>query len=304
MQPHRVLFFSSNGTLDAEILGKHKLVNWHVPLPLAGARYTRPMSIIKLFFAFIIAIYHLLKHRPKQLITTGGISALPTCCAAFLLRIPITLYELNAIPGKATKALAPLANQIAICFPEAARFFSHQKTTLSAYPLHFDPAQIAPQHARQNLDIPTGKKVLCIVGGSQGSQFINNAIKALFQEHPQEADRLHIIHQVGLNSVREQEEWYRKRGIGCHIFAYTNQLQHYLAAADLIVCRSGAGTLFECAALGVPFITIPLENVAAGHQVANAVAMARMHPNLCQVLQQQQLLDRPSLLSNAIRKML
>jgi len=302
--PRHLLFFSSNSSLDMKILQNHELVTQHIPLPLAGIAYKHPLGMAKLLWAFCVAGYHLLKHRPSQLITTGGLSAVPACCAAFVLRIPIVLHELNATPGKASRFLAPLATRITVCFPETGKKFPQHKTCVGSYPLQFDPTSIKHGHTRQALELPTDATILCIIGGSQGSQFINATIRSLFENNEILARRMHVIHQTGADSADDQRAWYAQRGISHTVFSYTDRLHSYLAAANLIICRSGAGSLFECAALGTPFITIPLENVGAGHQVENAYAMSRMHPMRCRVLRQQQLLDTPSLLANVMREML
>jgi len=306
LQPCQSLFFSSNGRLDKKILQEEKSITWHISLPLAKVRYCRPWGILKLLWSFFCALYHMIRHQPSLLLTTGGISAIPVSCAAFLLRIPITLHELNAKPGKASLLLAPLAKKITICFPETKKNFSrhHHKIFLSSYPLRFDPSQLKRHQIRKKLEIKQEKHVLCIVGGSQGSQFINSAIKTLFKQSDTISNRLHVIHQVGFNDVAEQEQWYKQQGISCTVFSYTNNLLRYQAAADCIICRSGAGSLFECAALGIQFITIPLEHAAGGHQVDNAYAMARSYPKLCRVLRQKELINQPELLANAVTQII
>src|SRR6185369_16253199 len=104
---HNVLFFSANTSLDKTILSNNKNVTWHVMLPLS----TRAGSYIRTLFnacsSFMQSFFYLWKHKPAQIITTGGIVAIPTCIAGYILRIPITLYSLDAVPGKAIQFLTP-----------------------------------------------------------------------------------------------------------------------------------------------------------------------------------------------------
>ena len=90
-QKNKGLFFSSNTPLDKTILSYNKQVSWHVMLPLS----TRAGSYIKTLFnachSFIRSFFYLWKHKPTEIITTGGIVAIPTCIAGYILRIPITL---------------------------------------------------------------------------------------------------------------------------------------------------------------------------------------------------------------------
>src|SRR5262249_36276166 len=115
-QEHTIIFFSTDASLDKAILhnqSKQSLISHHITLALGQFSsipvYRHIQIMWQLTHAWIKSLYHLHKHKPNKVISTGGLIAVPVCLAAWLLRIPIELYELNAVPGKAIKALAPIA---------------------------------------------------------------------------------------------------------------------------------------------------------------------------------------------------
>jgi len=137
---------------------------------------------------------------------------------------------------------------------------------------------------------------IIILGGSQGSVQLNKLIKqALFlYKKP-----IQVIHQTGSNDRLDWPVWYKEHAIQALVFPYHDDLSLYISAADLVICRAGAGTLFECMAYKKKMIVIPLEGVADDHQVANAYACQRNYQDAV-TLRQQRLDHHPSLLINTI----
>lgn len=157
-----ILFFSSDTHLDKKILAHHPRVSWHIMLPLSTKAGSLFKTIWHTFSSFIISFFYLCKYRPSNIITTGGIVAIPPCIAAYILRIPITLYSLDAIPGKAIKALIPLATTIITCFATSQKYFPAQKCSLDVYPLKYRNKllyqPIDQQNARIHLELSPEKK--------------------------------------------------------------------------------------------------------------------------------------------------
>jgi UDP-N-acetylglucosamine--N-acetylmuramyl-(pentapeptide) pyrophosphoryl-undecaprenol N-acetylglucosamine transferase len=237
------------------------------------------------------------KHKVEKIICTGGHIALPVCLAATILRIPIQLWELNATPGKAIKLLAPLATSIKCTFPDATRFFPAQKVSTAPYPIRFTPSWVAPQ-------LPEGfsssRKTILIIGGSQGSRFINNLIRQWLASNTVHT-QLQIIHQTGINHIADWQEQYQRLAIPAIVFGYSTQIERYYQIADLIICRSGAGSLFETLFFKKPFITIPLETAVTDHQLHNARAIALGYPQLCTMLTEKELSMHPTLFADSIK---
>ena len=116
----------------------------------------------------------------------GGYISLSVCLAARILHIPIDLFELNAVPGKAVTWLAPLARKIYVCFDQTKSFFKKEKVELTEYPIRFGSEDRIPKASAQvQLGLDPWKVTLLVLGGSQGSRSINELIKKLFIDHPE-----------------------------------------------------------------------------------------------------------------------
>jgi UDP-N-acetylglucosamine--N-acetylmuramyl-(pentapeptide) pyrophosphoryl-undecaprenol N-acetylglucosamine transferase len=259
----QILFFSTNTHLDKEILQNNSFIKEPIFLPLASLTkkgiFNYCYFIATFISSFLISFRELYKKKPAKIISMGGAVSLPVCFAGYLLQIPLELLELNVVPGKTIKALAPLATSLATCFQETQKYFS-QKCYLSEYPLRFSKSdQIKSSTARLNLNLDPDKKTIFIVGGSQGSLFINNAIKIWLEKSDNNYQNFQIIHQVGKSDTTDWNKFYKSLEIKAFIFDFYNHIEQCYSAADLIICRSGAGTLFEAKFFNKPCITIPLE---------------------------------------------
>jgi len=220
--------------------------------------------------------------RPARIITTGGILALPVACAAFCLAIPLDLYVLDAVPGKALLALNSFADTIYCCFEDSKKFFVHPKVYLCDYPLQYSLEELncSQDDALIKLGFNTKKKTLLVLGGSQGSLFLNNLIRHWIVENPLHAEQVQIIHQYGNDTTTDWHTWYDLNHTACHyVFDYTKNLSCMYSAADLIVARAGAGTIFEAKAFGKKTVLIPLKTFSTEHQVDNAIAIQKMFPD-------------------------
>jgi UDP-N-acetylglucosamine--N-acetylmuramyl-(pentapeptide) pyrophosphoryl-undecaprenol N-acetylglucosamine transferase len=276
-----ILFFSTNTHLDNELLQKYPFIQEHISLPLTSLAQKKILTyfhFIRTFISsFFLSFTVLYKKKPSKIISMGGSVSLPVCFAGKLLNIPIELFELNAVPGETIKTLAPFSTSITTCFNEAQKHFT-QKCFMAEYPLRFDKSKIIqPSKARINLRLDPLKKTIFVLGGSQGSLFINNCVKTWLTNGIK--NDIQIIHQVGINDATDWNSFYNNLGMNAFIFSFYDQIEQCYSAADLIICRSGAGTLFEVAFFNKPCITIPLETKSTMHQVDNAVAFKKMYNN-------------------------
>ncbi len=300
-----VLFFSTDTTLDHTILDTNKTVNAHITFNLDSPKnmLQYPHALFRVLRSFFTSFYHLYTAQPTVVISTGGLIAVPVCFAAWLLRIPIELYELNAVPGKATLLLARIATTVHICFEKTATLMSYP-CTLSPYPVRFTHAEkMMTQHdAQTHVGCPSGHKTLLILGGSQGSIFLNTMIKEFIQAH--HTLPIHIIHQTGAADTTDWQQLYNTHGVSALVFAYHNNIALCYSAADLIITRAGAGSLFEIAFFSKPSIVIPLEADTTDHQVDNAYAIQEQLPALFTVIRQQEITDDPTVLHSLIQERL
>lgn len=307
---YEIMFFSTNSALDKQLINGNAIIKHYIQLNLETSNlkkiYLWPIFAWNLAHSFVKSLYYLQKLKPEAVISTGGYISIPVCLAARLLRIPIELYELNAIPGKAIKFLAPFAYKVWICFEKSTEYFTAKKCALTHYPIKFDSRSKfqTKEEALTSLNFSTDRKTILILGGSQGSLFINAAINQMLERWPDAGKSIQIIHQTGAADRTDWAATYAHRNIPALVFDYSDALGNYYSAADLVICRSGAGTLAEVSFFNKKCITIPLETTTTNHQVDNAVAAAQMRPDLFKIVNQHAITHDNKLLHQTVTQCL
>lgn len=307
---YEVVFFSTDAPLDKQLLSGNPIIHTYFSLTLSPFNikkiYNYPVFIWYMLVALYTSYRHLRQLKPETVITTGGYVAIPVCFAAKLLGIPIELYELNVVPGKTIKILAPMAHKIWVCFENSMRFLPAKKCTLTNYPIKFiDKTKIMSKTEALNaIQFSSDRKTLLVLGGSQGSVFINNLIRYWLEQNKEIYTQLQVIHQTGSSDSTDWHSLYTQCGIPAIVFSYSNDIGTYYAASDLVICRSGAGTLAEIMFFDKRCITIPLEVKTTMHQVDNALAAARKCPNLITVVHQKNIESTYQALFETIKQQL
>jgi UDP-N-acetylglucosamine--N-acetylmuramyl-(pentapeptide) pyrophosphoryl-undecaprenol N-acetylglucosamine transferase len=289
--------------LEIAVAQENKSIDYQHSLPLEALPKKKlwrwPFFVWHLVTTTLYSLQLLRTYRPQKIVTTGGLIAIPICFVGWLLKIPIHSYELNATPGKANKLVSYIATNIFVCFSDAQKFFPSQKCRTVPYPLRpFNT--INQQEARSQLNLDPDLPTIFILGGSQGSLFLNQLWKAWLTSQTQ-YHRLQIIHHIGVYDQHDWQKFYQHNNIPAHLFTFSNQIERYYKAADLVLCRSGAGTLFELEACKVPYITIPLPKRVTPHQHDNAFAM-QQQSTLATVLLQEDLEKNPEFFDQMLRE--
>lgn len=291
---YRVLFFSTDTALDRSLIALYPFVYSYVPLRMGGVPgkkiWLYPLFLLQCLRAVGISYHYLRKQRPDRVVSMGGYLSIPVCIAAWWLRIPIELFELNAEPGKAVLWLAPLARKVFIVFDEARAYFKKTPVQLTEYPLRFTANDRMPQaSALVQLGLHPALKTIVILGGSQGSRSINELMQNFFSAYPELAGRIQVIHQAGARNVDDLVSLYNHLGIKAVVYDYDHNVQYTYCAADLIIARAGAGTLFEIGFFEKRAIIVPLEVSSTMHQVANAEAMVHLDKERARILHREPL---------------
>jgi len=303
-----ILFFTSTGTLDTQITQYLDETQFTVvQLPITSCTSANPfkfaLSVGKLIYAFFASMWYLMHSHSKSVTSTGGICTIPVAFAAYIMRIPVDIYELNVLPGKTTYFLARMLRTLYCCFERTMDFVPHANCKKTGYPIRFFSEE---QHSRADscrmLGLDPEKKTLLILGGSQGSVYINTTIKKWISKN--NINQLQIIHQTGAYDTTDWHSFYAHHQIPAVVFPFNDNMEQCYAAADVIICRSGAGTLFEVLYFHKPCITIPLELYANAHQVHNAFTIAQEYPELFQVVTQDVITQHPALLGRTIMQLL
>ncbi len=200
--------------------------------------------------------------KPAAVFSTGGYVAGPVLLAALWRRIPIVAMEPNAIPGFTHRHLARFFARALVSFEETARCFPRAEIT--GLPIREEFFQVAPK--------PRGEKLtVLITGGSQGSRTLNRAAEQSWGLWKS----VRLIQQTGAAAFEEIAPRFRAANVDGEITAFLNDMPKAFAEADIIVSRSGMGTVSEIAAAGKPSILVPLPTSADQHQLHNAEAFEK-----------------------------
>ncbi|HYB43581.1 MAG TPA: UDP-N-acetylglucosamine--N-acetylmuramyl-(pentapeptide) pyrophosphoryl-undecaprenol N-acetylglucosamine transferase, partial [Candidatus Methylomirabilis sp.] len=213
--------------------------------------------------------------HPSLLFATGGFVALPPALAARALGIPIVVHEQTAVPGLANRIVAHFARRIALSFPGGAGLPA-DRVVVTGNPLRPELLGGSRESACRCFGLDPALPIVYITGGAQGSHKINRTVGEVLREL---LDRTQLVHQCGDNAETGDRAWLEARARALDqstrgryaLVPYIGpELRDVYAAADLVVGRSGAGTVNECLHLGKPAIYIPLPGASGDEQTANA----------------------------------
>lgn len=301
-----IIVFTGTSALEKKILHQaHNIEHvFFVPLAKFSLRswWKIPVVAWQAFFLMIQTLFWSMWYKPSLVISTGGLHAIPVCLATRLTRKRTELYELNVIPGKATKALLPIVHTIHTVFDQTKQhcrwgFLDFARKCQSApYPLRFTPTDATLSHNEAILQIKELNpqyKTIFVLGGSQGSRLLNTLMRQFIHTLLKTNQRCNVIHQTGALEEAEWETFYQENNIPAITFSYNPMIQKFYTASDLIVCRAGAGTMFEILFFKRPCVVIPLISHTTDHQEANARAMQQQHPNLFNVINQTEAVANP-----------
>ncbi len=218
--------------------------------------------------------------QPDLVLGTGGYVSGPLVREAARQGIFTALHEQNAYPGLANRLLAKEVQRIYAVSQGAVQRLGHpEKSLVTGNPV---PAELFCQNREaERLRLGAGTRtVLLSFGGSLGAQRLNEVIAELAQWHVQHCDFLHI-HATGGIEKDSFAALAKEKGLCEHeqfvVKEYIHNMPALLAAADLVICRAGALTLAEIAAVGRASVLIPSPNVAENHQYHNAVEFEKAH---------------------------
>jgi len=202
----------------------------------------------------------------------GGYVSAPVCLAAHRCRVPIALLNVDIVPGRANRIIARWADEVFIQFEETKRYFANKKVKVSVTgcPLRSGFRNPDPYQAIEQLNLDKDKKVLLVTGASSGSQSINKTVCSLLAKLDGLADNWQIVHLTGSDNEEDVKSRYSNARITHKVLGYFDDMPNLLAAADLVVGRSGAVSVAEYAAAGVPSVCMPYPHHKDRQQYLNA----------------------------------
>jgi len=264
----RVLWMGNPGGMEATLVPKHGFeMRWVRFGGLRGKGWaTRLMLPVNLLRAFWQALAALRESRPAVVLGLGGYITFPGGMMSALLGIPLVLHEQNSVAGLANRVLSRVADRVLVAFPDAIA-----GAEWCGNPVRAEIAAVAPPE--QRFEGREGPLRLLVVGGSLGAQALNDTVpRALALLAP--AERPRVVHQSGSAHRAALEENYRKAGVDAEVLEFIDDMAQAYAQADLVVCRAGAMTVSELAAVGAASMLVPYPHAVDDHQTGNARFLA------------------------------
>lgn len=256
-----------------------------------------PLRLLKAFWQ---SIQVLRRVQPDVVLGLGGYITFPGGMMSVLLGKPLLLHEQNSVAGLANKVLAGVADRVFTAFPEVLKRARWVGNPLRAAFLNQpDPAQ---RFAGRS-----GPLKLLVVGGSLGAKALNEIVPQALALLP-EASRPEVIHQSGTKQIEALRANYAGAGVQAQLTPFIDDTAQAFADADLVICRAGASTVTELAAVGAAALFVPFPSAVDDHQTSNArflvdqgggwlVPQGQLTP--ASLAAQLQSLDRASLLEKA-----
>jgi UDP-N-acetylglucosamine--N-acetylmuramyl-(pentapeptide) pyrophosphoryl-undecaprenol N-acetylglucosamine transferase len=245
-----VLLLTMHSVQGASLIQKIRVLLWELPKAVFAVRK------------------HWKNSRPSLVVGVGGYASVTGVIAALISRIPVVLYEQNAVPGLVNRKLVRFCKAIMLGFSEASRWLPESKSVVTGNIVRDAIAAVSWQSH-------TPPRLL-VLGGSQGASFLNETVPAACRELTERGRSFTVTHIAGANetSIQKVRNAYREVGIEAEVLGFCDDMPTFYGSGDLMIARSGAMTVGEAATAGMPSIFVPLPHAADHHQFYNARAMA------------------------------
>lgn len=277
-----VLFVGTERGIEARVVPAmgEKLETIDVT-PLKGRTFAQLLgSLAKLPSAWGRAVSILRQHRPDVVLGVGGYASGPMLVAAATLGIPCALLEQNAHVGLTNRVLAKVVGRAYLSFEETRATFG------SAARVVGNPVRRAfVDAARAALVDPRGfdarARRILVIGGSQGARALNQIVPEALAGLELGARGVQVVHQTGAAMRDEVAAHYARLGVEAEVVPFIDDVARAYASASFVICRAGASTLAELAAIGRPAILVPFPFAADDHQARNAESFAASGAAVC-----------------------
>ncbi len=229
--------------------------------------------------------------RPHVVVGLGSYNSAVPVLTARWMGIPTALLEANAVPGRAVRALAPVADVTFVHWREAAARLRAKRIVVSGLPIRSNVLAGDRRRARRRLGLQTDLPLLLAMGGSQGALALNRTLFGALRLMARKGVRLQTLHLTGVSHLAEARRAGPAESMPYRPVGFMDSMGDAYAAADFVLARSGS-TVAELAALGMPSVLVPYPYAAHDHQRANARLLAQ---DCAAILIDEDELDEPRL---------
>jgi len=218
-----------------------------------------PMRLLRAFWQSLVVVRRV---QPDVVIGLGGYITFPGCMMSVLLGKPLVLHEQNSVAGLANRVLAEVADRVFTAFPDVLK-----KGQWIGNPLR--EAFVSQWPPAERFAGRSGPLQLLVVGGSLGAQALNEVVPQALALIPV-AQRPQVRHQSGARQLDALRQAYERAGVQADLTAFIDDTAAAFAQADLVICRAGASTVTEIAAIGAAAAFVPFPHAVDDHQSRNA----------------------------------
>jgi UDP-N-acetylglucosamine--N-acetylmuramyl-(pentapeptide) pyrophosphoryl-undecaprenol N-acetylglucosamine transferase len=262
-----VVWLGTRKGLEARVVPSERIpIEW---LTVGGLRGKGWLTLLAAPFRLTLALWQALqvmrRHRPAAVVGLGGFVTGPGGVAAWLTRRPLIIHEQNAVAGFTNRCLSHLADQVLEAFPDS--FGNTVPTRTIGNPVREDIAAAATPQVR--FAGRHGAIKVLVFGGSQGAVRLNTVVPLALAQLGG-GQHLNVRHQAGARWHEAAVQNYARSGVRAEVTAFIEDMAEAYSWADLVICRSGALTVCELAAVGVASILVPFPAAVDDHQTVNA----------------------------------
>jgi UDP-N-acetylglucosamine--N-acetylmuramyl-(pentapeptide) pyrophosphoryl-undecaprenol N-acetylglucosamine transferase len=263
-----VVWLGTRKGLEARVIPAEQIpIEW---LSVGGLRGKGALTLLAAPFRLGLALWQALRvmrrHRPAAVVGLGGFVTGPGGVAAWLTRRPLIIHEQNAVAGFTNRCLSHLADEVLEAFPHS--FSNAVPTRTIGNPVREDIAAAATPQVR--FAGRRGAINVLVFGGSQGAVRLNTVVPLALALLGPERHSVNVRHQAGARWHEAALQNYAKSGVRAEVTAFIEDMAEAYGWADLVICRSGALTVCELAAVGVAAILVPFPAAVDDHQTVNA----------------------------------
>ena len=226
--------------------------------------FLAPLRIIMACWQALVVLF---KRKPCAVLGMGGFASGPGGLMAWLIRKPLIVHEQNAIAGLTNKILAKLSTVVLQAFPSV-----FERGVTMGNPVRQSICEIeepVTRFSKNQRDSQQSQLRVLIVGGSLGAAKLNEVVPQALQKIDKNR-RPEVIHQTGLKNIGSAKSSYNDAGVDAKVEAFIDDMPSVYEWADLVICRSGAMTVFELAAVGIASVLVPYPYAVDDHQTFNA----------------------------------
>ncbi len=264
--PHnQVLFIGTERGLESRILPQRgfQLQTIRVRGLKGQGMAAQLIALSMLPWAFIRSWFCLRRFQAHIVCGVGGYISGPAVLAGVVMGITTVIHEQNSFPGLSNRILGRYLDRVCVSYRESLEFFPGNRTVFTGLPLRREFVQARMPQRQEAFTI-------LVLGGSQGSREINQAMKAALPYLLPVKDRIQIIHQSGPADAALLADTYHRYGIRAQVIAFIDDMTGAYGNAHLVISRAGAGTLAEITCCGRAALLIPYPHAANNHQEKNA----------------------------------